>query len=135
MIKFLLLLIIFAVMFIFKIFASLVGTASVVVNKRGTFINHGIQYLKQTRVCYNLIVPYMGNLVDDIFTFAKERNYTLADETEFTESVLYRCVLALCPEEAVVVRRPQVMPYIEREAAIYSFQFLSKYNIKNKEVL
>ena len=50
MIKFLLLLIIFAVMFIFKIFASLVGTASVAINKRGTFINFGNQYLKNTTV-------------------------------------------------------------------------------------
>lgn len=31
----------------------------------------------------------MGQLVDDIFAFAKERNYKLADETEFIESVLY----------------------------------------------
>ena len=131
MIKFLLLLIIFAVMFIFKIFASLVGTASVAINKRGTFINFGNQYLKNTRVCYSLITPYMGQLVDDIFAFAKERNYKLADETEFIESVLYRCVWALCPEEATMVRKPQPMPHIEGEAVMYSFQFLSKYNIKN----
>jgi hypothetical protein len=131
MIKFLLLLIIFAVMFIFKIFASLVGTASVAINKRGTFINFGNQYLKNTRVCYSLITPYMGQLVDDIFAFAKERNYKLADETEFIETVLYRCVWALCPEEAPMVRKPQPMPHIEREAVMYSFQFLSKYNIKN----
>ena len=131
MIKFLLLLIIFAVMFIFKIFASLVGTASVAINKRGTFINFGNQYLKNTRVCYSLITPYMGQLVDDIFAFAKERNYKLADETEFIETVLYRCVWALCPEEAPMVRKPQPMPHIEGEAVMYSFQFLSKYNIKN----
>lgn len=131
MIKFLLLLIIFAVMFIFKIFASVVGTASVAINKRGTFINFGNQYLKNTRVCYSLITPYMGQLVDDIFAFAKERNYKLADETEFIETVLYRCVWALCPEEATMVRKPQPMPHIEREAVMYSFQFLSKYNIKN----
>jgi len=131
MIKFLLLLIIFAVMFIFKIFASVVGTASVAINKRGTFINFGNQYLKNTRVCYSLITPYMGQLVDDIFAFAKERNYKLADETEFIETVLYRCVWALCPEEAPMVRKPQPMPHIEREAVMYSFQFLSKYNIKN----
>lgn len=131
MIKFLLLLIIFAVMFIFKIFASLVGTASVAINKRGTFINFGNQYLKNTRVCYSLITPYMGQLVDDIFAFAKERNYKLADETEFIETVLYRCVWALCPEEATMVRKPQPMPHIEGEAVMYSFQFLSKYNIKN----
>ena len=130
MIKFLLLLIIFAVMFIFKIFASLVGTASVAINKRGTFINFGNQYLKNTRVCYSLITLYMGQLVDDIFAFAKERKYKLADETEFIETVLYRCVCALCPEEAAMVHRPQPMPHIEREAVIYSFQFLSKYNIK-----
>lgn len=130
MIKFLLLLIIFAVMFIFKIFASLVETASVAINKRGTFINFGNQYLKNTRVCYSLITLYMGQLVDDIFAFAKERNYKLADETEFIETVLYRCVCALCPEEAAMVHRPQPMPHIEREAVIYSFQFLSKYNIK-----
>ena len=131
MIKFLLLLIIFAVMFIFKIFASLIGTASVAINKRGTFINFGNQYLKNTRVCYSLIKPYMGQLVDDIFAFAKERNYKLADETEFIETVLYRCVCALCPKEAPMARKPQPMPHIEREAVMYSFQFLSKYNIKN----
>lgn len=131
MIKFLLLLIIFAVMFIFKIFASVVGTASVAINKRGTFINFCNQYLKNTRVCYSLIAPYMGHLVDDIFDFAKIRNYTLADETEFIETVLYRCVWALCPEEAPMVRKPQPMPHIERDAVMYSFQFLSKYNIKN----
>ncbi len=130
MIKFLILLIIFAVMFIFKIFASLVGTASVAINKRGTFINFGNQYLKNTRVCYSLIAPYMGQLVDDIFDFAKVRNYKLADETEFIETVLYRCVWALCPEEAPMIRKPQPMPHIEREAVMYSFQFLSKYNIK-----
>ena len=131
MIKFLLLLIIFAVMFIFKIFASLVGTASVVINKRGTFINFGNQYLKNTRVCYSLITPYMGQLVDDIFAFAKERNYKLADETEFIESVLYRCVWTLCQEEAPMVRKPQVLPKIEHEAMFFTYEFLSKYSIKN----
>lgn len=131
MIKFLILLIIFIVMIIFKFIVAGIGTLSVAVNKRGTFINFGNQYLKHTRVCYNHIVPYMGQLIDDIFAFGKERNYTLADETEFTESVLYKCVLALCPEEVTLVRRPQSMPQIESEAAIFSFQFLSKYNIKN----
>ena len=131
MIKFLILLIIFAAMFIFKIFASIVGTASVAINKRGTFINFGNQYLKHARVCYNLITPYMGQLVDDIFAFAKERNYTLADETEFIESVLNRCVWTLCPEEAPMVRKPQVMPNIDHEATFFTFEFLSKYNIKN----
>ena len=131
MIKFLILLIIFIVMIIFKFIVAGIGTLSVAINKRGTFINFGNQYLKHTRVCYNCIVPYMGQLVDDIFAFAKERNYTLADETEFIETVLYRCVWALCPEEAPMVRKPQPMPHIEREAVMYSFQFLSKYNIKN----
>lgn len=131
MVKLLIALIFCVIAFIFKFITAGIGAVSTVINKRGTFINFGIQYLKQTNVCYRCIVPYMSQLVDDIFAFSKERNYTLADETEFMETVLYRCVLALCPEEAIMVRRPQPMPHIEKVAAIYCFQFLSKYNIKN----
>lgn len=131
MIKLLIGIIFLIVAMVFRLIVAGIGAVSTVTNKRGTFINFGTQYLKQTNVCYRAIVPYMSQLVDDILIYSKGRNYTIADETEFIETVLYRCVCALCPEETILVHRPQPMQHIEREAVIYSFQFLSKYNIKN----
>lgn len=130
MIKLLIGIIFLVIAMVFILIVAGIGVVSTVTNKRGTFINFGTQYLKQTNLYYRAIVPYMSQLVDDIFIYSKERNYSIADETEFIETVLYRCVLALCPEEAALVHRPQPMQHIEREAVIYSFRFLSKYNIK-----
>lgn len=131
MIKLLIGIIFLIVAIVFRLIVAGIGAVSTVTNKRGTFINFGTQYLKQTNVCYRAIVPYMSQLVDDILIYSKGRNYSIADETEFIESVLYRCVWTLCQEEVPMVRKPQVLPKIEHEAMFFTYEFLSKYSIKN----
>ena len=131
MIKLLIGIIFLIVAMVFRLIVAGIGAVSTVTNKRGTFINFGTQYLKQTNVCYRAIVPYMSQLVDDILIYSKERNYSIADETEFIETVLYRCVWTLCQEEVPMVRKPQVLPKIEHEAMFFTYEFLSKYSIKN----
>ena len=131
MIKLLIGIIFLIVAMVFRLIVAGIGAVSTVTNKRGTFINFGTQYLKQTNVCYRAIVPYMSQLVDDILIYSKGRNYSIADETEFLQSVLYRLVGILCDEEWTMVQRPSVMPKIESEATIFTYQFLSRYNLKN----
>ncbi len=131
MIKLLIAIIFCIVAFIFNFIATGLGAVSMAVNKRGTFVNFGTQYLKHTKVSYSRIVPYMSQLVDNILQLSKEKNYSLADETEFLQSVLYRLVGILCEEEWTMVERPNVMPKIESEATIFTYQFLSRFNLKN----
>ncbi len=46
-----------------NLFSGLIGCLSVAVNKRGTFINFAMQYLKHADISYAHLMPYLPMLV------------------------------------------------------------------------
>jgi hypothetical protein len=82
-----------------NLFSGLVGCLSVAINKRGTFINFAMQYLKHTDVSYAHLLPYLPNLVDMVFAYSKEHHYQLADELDVLEASLYTCVMKIAENE------------------------------------
>ena len=87
MIKLLIGIIFLIVAMVFKLIVAGIGAVSTVTNKRGTFINFGTQYLKQTNVCYRAIVPYMSQLVDDILIYSKYGSITFYYDILFKQIV------------------------------------------------
>lgn len=82
-----------------NLFSGLVGCLSIAVNKRGTFINFAMQYLKHADISYAYLVPHLPKLVDKVFEYSKERQYQLADELDVLEASLYICVMKIAENE------------------------------------
>ncbi len=82
-----------------NLFSGLVGCSSVAVNKRGTFINFAMQYLKNADMSYASLLPHLPKLVDMVFEYSKERQYQLADELDVLEASLYTCVMRIAENE------------------------------------
>ncbi len=82
-----------------NLFSGLIGGLSLAVNKRGTFINFAMQYLKHADISYAYLLPHLPNLVDMVFEYSKEHHYRLADELDVLEASLYTCVMKIAENE------------------------------------
>lgn len=91
-----------------NLFSGLVGCISLAINKRGTFINFAMQYLKQADISYACLVPHLPKLVDMVFEYSKEHQYQLADELDVLEASLYTCVMKIAENEL------ELLPYNNR---------------------
>lgn len=95
-----------------NLFSGLIGGLSLAINKRGTFINFAMQYLKHADVSYAYLVPHLPNLVDMVFEYSKERHYQLADELDVLEASLHNCVMRIAEKEL------SLLPYDNRPLPI-----------------
>lgn len=82
-----------------NLFSGLVGCLSLAVNKRGTFINFAMQYLKHADISYAVLLPHLPRLVDMVFEYSKEHHYQLADELDVLEASLHNCVIKIAENE------------------------------------
>lgn len=111
-----------------NLFSGLVGCLSVAINKRGTFINFAMQYLKNADISYASLLPYLPKLVDMVFEYSKERRYQIADELDVLEASLYMCVTKIAENELSLI------PYNNRalpiaDGFIIATNFMSENNI------
>ena len=65
MIKLLIGIIFLVIAMVFRLIVAGIGVVSTVTNKRGTFINFGTQYLKQTNLCYRACLLYTSDAADE----------------------------------------------------------------------
>lgn len=82
-----------------NLFSGLLGCLSVAINKRGTFINFAMQYLKNADISYANLLPYLPKLVDMVFEYSKKHRYQLAEELDVLEASLYTCVMKIAESE------------------------------------
>lgn len=112
-----------------NLFSGLVGCISLAINKRGTFINFAMQYLKQADISYAYLVPHLPKLVDMVFEYSKEHKYQLADELDVLEASLYICVMKIAENEL------ELLPYNNRnlpmaDGFIIATNFMNTNNIE-----
>lgn len=111
-----------------NLFSGLAGCLSLAINKRGTFINFAMQYLKHADISYAYLLPYLPNLVDMVFEYSKERHYQLADELDVLETSLHHCVMRIAETEL------SLLPYDNRplpvaDGFIIATNFMHENNI------
>ena len=111
-----------------NLLSGLVGCISLAINKRGTFINFAMQYLKHADISYASLVPYLPRLIDMIFEYSKEHKYQLADELDILEASLHNCVMTIAEEEL------KLLPYDNKplpvaEGFIIATNFINENNI------
>lgn len=128
MIKLLLLIVIIIASFLIKLISVIVGSLSVLVNKRGTYINFATQYLKNAKISYARLVIYLPKLVDIVIKYSKEHHYQLADELDVLEASLYNCVIKISEDEL------KLLPYNGRalpiaDGFIIAINFMNENNI------
>ena len=112
---------------IMGLFSGLVGCLSVAVNKRGTFINFAMQYLKHADISYAHLMPYLPVLVDMVFEYSKEHRYHIADELDVLEASLYTCVMKISENEL------ELLPYNNRALPMADgFIIATNFMTKNK---
>ena len=129
MIKLLFLIVAFIAFLLIKLITAGVGFLGVMVDKRGTFVNHARQYLKYAPISYATLSPYLARLVDMVFEYSKERNYKLADEIDVLEASLHECVMRIANNEL------NLLPYNNRplpvaDGFIVATNFMNENNIE-----
>ncbi len=111
-----------------NLFSGLVGCLSIAVNKRGTFINFAMQYLKHADISYAHLIPYLPKLVDMVFKYSKERQYQLADELDVLEASLYTCVMKIAENELnLIPHNNRALPMAD--GFIIATNFMNENNI------
>lgn len=129
MFKLLFLLVIFVVIFVFKIILAGIGTVSVLVNKRGAFENFARQFLKHTEQAQWVLKPCLAQLIDKVLNYSNIRNYKITDTLDVLEATLRHCVIKI--NEKDLCNLPQQTHYLpEADGFILATEFLNENNIK-----
>ena len=128
MIKLLFLIIVFIAFLIIKFISAGVGLLGIMVDKKGTFINHAKQYLKYAPISYAKLSPYLTRLIDMVFEYSKEKNYGITDEVDVLEASLHTCVMRISESEINLLPYNKSLPMAD--GFIVATNFMNENNIE-----